>query len=137
MSEAEKSVDAKRYTGGCHCGAVRYEVAVDLGAGAGKCNCSICTKGNYLGAKAVQGTFKLLSGEDSLSDYQFNSNSVHHLFCKRCGIRSYCTGNIPQIGGEFHTVNVHCLDGVDPTTLRVRYSDGRNNNWMAEAPAFP
>ena len=33
-----------KHTGGCHCGAVRFEVMADVQKGAGRCNCSICTK---------------------------------------------------------------------------------------------
>jgi hypothetical protein len=139
MSDTDKNANAGEWTkvtGGCHCGAVRYEVEIDLVSGVGKCNCSICRKTNYTGARAKAGTFKLLAGQESLSDYQFNSNSVHHYFCKTCGVRSFGHGNIPQIGGEFHTVNVNCLDDVDTSKLRVRYANGRDNQWWSEAPAY-
>ena len=36
------------HTGGCHCGAVRYRVAIDTSQG-GRCNCSICNKVSQLG----------------------------------------------------------------------------------------
>lgn len=34
----------KSYLGGCHCGAVRYEVDLAQNVGTFKCYCSICTK---------------------------------------------------------------------------------------------
>jgi hypothetical protein len=127
----------KTYAASCHCGAVRFEARLDLRAGAGKCNCSICKKTNFLGAKVKPEDFKQLSGADALTDYQFNSKSVHHFFCARCGVQTFGHANIPQAGGEYYSVNVHCLDGADITDLSVRYCDGLNNNWWNEAPAFP
>jgi hypothetical protein len=35
--------EAKTYSGGCHCGKVRYDVTTDL-ARIIECNCSICSK---------------------------------------------------------------------------------------------
>jgi hypothetical protein len=35
--------DAKKYSGGCHCGQVRYEATMELTGGM-ECNCSICGK---------------------------------------------------------------------------------------------
>jgi hypothetical protein len=105
--------EPKTYTGGCRCGQVRYQVDLDLRAGGQQCNCSTCSKTNYRGALVRPAAFKLLSGEDSLYDYTFNSRSVHHLFCKHCGIRSFCRGDIPEIGGPYITVNLKCLDGLE------------------------
>ena len=37
-----------------------------------------------------------------------------------------------QIGGDYVSVNLACLDGVDPRELidaPLRYFDGRDNNW--------
>ena len=124
----------QKYQGSCHCGKVKIEAELDLQAGAGKCNCSICAKTRAWSMMIKPSAFRLIAGKDALSDYQFGSNSMHHYFCKHCGVRPYGNGNLEMLGGEFYTVNVACLDGVNPTALAdmpVRYSDGMNNNWQA------
>ena len=55
--------------------------------------------------------FTLETGEDDLTDYQFNKHVIHHLFCKTCGIKSFARGNGPT--GPTVAINVRCLDGVD------------------------
>ncbi|MGH8399852.1 MAG: GFA family protein [Gammaproteobacteria bacterium] len=123
----------KTYTGSCHCGKVRFEAELDLAEGTGKCNCSICAKSRNWGMMIKPAAFCLLTGKDDLTDYQFNTNSVHHYFCSTCGVRSFAHGNIPEAGGEFYSVTLACLDEVSDAELAaipVRFSNGRDNDWM-------
>ena len=62
----------QKYTGGCHCQAVQYEVEVDL-AKTFICNCSHCEMKGFILAFVPATSFTLLSGEDSLTEYRFNS----------------------------------------------------------------
>jgi hypothetical protein len=106
----------KTYQGSCHCGAVRYEAGVDLAQGTFKCNCSMCFKTRAWLAPVAAGDFRLLSGEQSLADYQFGKKRLHHRFCASCGVRSYSQGTDAK-GNPMYAVRVTCLEGVDPEEL--------------------
>lgn len=112
------------HTGACHCRAVQYRVELDLEAPAITCNCSICGKsGSYLQFVAPE-QFTLESGEENLTDYQFNKLVIHHLFCKTCGIKAFARGTGPH--GPMVAVNVRTLDGIDSFTIPTNQYDGKS-----------
>ena len=122
----------KTYHGSCHCGAVKFEADIDLTQGTNKCNCTICTKTRNWNVIIKPDAFRLLSGEDAQSDYQFGSKQGHGLFCKTCGVRSFEHGHVKEIGGDFVSIKVASLDDVDVAELiaaPVRYANGRDNAW--------
>ena len=122
----------KTYQGSCHCKAVRFEADIDLAKGTVKCNCSICAKGRNWLAAVDAGSFRLLAGESELNEYQFGRRTIHHRFCKRCGLRPFSHG---QPGGEtFYAVNLACLDNVTPDELiqaPVAFVDGLHDDFKS------
>lgn len=132
----------KTYTGSCHCGEVRFECDLDLAAGTRKCNCTFCYKTRFWKAFARGNTFRLLQGEEFLSDYRgpdslWPEGNVHHYFCSRCGVRPFSRGYLEEFGGWFHCVNVACFDNATDEELAaapVQYEDGKHDNWNL-APA--
>ena len=127
----------KTYHGGCHCAAVRFVCDIDLAAGTGRCNCSFCTKNRTWNVIIKPDAFRLIAGEDAVSDYQFGTNAGHHLFCRHCGIRSFERGYLEVIGGDYISVTVTCLDDATVDDLMsgpVSFANGRDNAWW-NAPA--
>ena len=114
----------KTWEGSCHCGKVKYEARADIRSVV-SCNCSICQRTGSLLAFVPAENFALLSGEDALTDYQFNQKVIHHLFCSTCGVRSFARGTGPD-GKPMAAINVRCLDGIDLEKLDVMHFDGRN-----------
>ncbi len=134
---ASGSGGVKKHTGGCHCGAVRFEVHVDLGAGASRCNCSICTKIAQLATIVKPDAFELLTSEDALGVYAWGGQTGRRMFCKTCGVHCFGPGHLAEIGGDYVSVNVNCLDDVDPAEVSVVYFDGRHDNWEAGTRSTP
>jgi hypothetical protein len=115
--------EMKTYQGGCHCGAVRYEVETDLGLVA-ECNCSHCYAKGFQLTFVPAEQFRLLSGGDKLTEYRFNKRQIAHLFCKVCGVESFARGKRPD-GVDTTAINVRCLEGVDPAALTLKKVDGK------------
>jgi hypothetical protein len=110
--------------GSCHCGAVRFHVDLDLEKPAITCNCSICTRSGTVLSFASPDQFVLGQGESNLTDYQFNRNVIHHLFCKTCGIKAFGRGVGPD-GKPMVAVNVRCLEDVDLASVPTHQFNGK------------
>lgn len=110
------------YKGSCHCGAVQYEVEAPEQVICQDCNCSICSKSGYLHLIVPTSKFKLLTGEEFLATYTFDSGEAKHRFCKICGIKSFY---IPRSNPDGYDVNVRCLD-PQPSSIVIEPFDGKN-----------
>ena len=115
------------HAGGCHCGAVRFEVEVPDRPEAEDCNCSICRMSGFLHLIVPAVAFRLLQGEAALSLYTFNTGVARHYFCRTCGIKPFY---IPRSNPDGVDVNVRCLDET-PDKLRIVPFNGRD--WDAHA----
>ena len=116
-----------KFTGGCHCGAVRFEVESPEDVEVEDCNCSVCKMTGFLHMIVPKSAFTLLSDESALSLYTFNTGVAKHYFCKTCGIKSFY---IPRSNPDGVDVNVRCLD-APPSNMRIVAFDGKN--WEANA----
>jgi len=68
-----------------------------------------------------QKDLKVLSGEEFLSLYQFNTKVAKHYFCQRCGV--YTFHKMRKSPDKF-AVNAGCLEGVDPFELDPTFIEG-------------
>ena len=84
------------YSGGCHCGAVKFEVTAPAEVEIEDCNCSICSKTGFLHLIVPKSQFQLLQGEAQLQSYQFNTRVAQHYFCKICGVKPFYTYFTPK-----------------------------------------
>lgn len=133
---ASKINATKKHAGSCHCGAVRFEVELDAGAGT-QCNCSICTKLALLGSIVKPEALVLVSGRESLSEYSWASKTGIRFFCKHCGVHCFARGYLAELGGDYASVNLNSLDDIDPSNVQVVHWDGRHNNWQAGPRSTP
>ena len=109
--------------GGCHCGAVAFEVLAPDDVEVSDCNCSICAKTGFLHLIVPKDRFRLLSGAEMLTAYQFNTGTAKHLFCSVCGIKSFY---VPRSHPNGYSVNARCLDGAQFREMRIVPFDGKN-----------
>ena len=113
---------AETYHGSCQCGAVAFDVEVDISQPI-TCNCSRCRRLGSVLAFTPRANFTLLSGENALTEYTFNRNVIRHQFCRTCGIQPFACAAMPD-GTPMVAISVNCLDGVDARALPARRFHG-------------
>jgi hypothetical protein len=77
----------------------------------------------YLHLIVPRSRFKLLSGEDALTTYEFNTRTAKHFFCSVCGIKSFY---IPRSHPDSYSVNARCLDDGTVEATSIKELDGKN-----------
>ncbi|MCL4169725.1 UNVERIFIED_CONTAM: hypothetical protein GTU68_011133 [Idotea baltica] len=110
------------YQGSCHCQAVKFEVEAPEELEIVYCNCSICAKSGFRHLIVPKSKFKLLSGEDAITTYTFNTGVAKHTFCSHCGVKAFYT---PRSNPDGVDVNVNCLDPI-PKIIEVTEFDGQH-----------
>jgi hypothetical protein len=99
-------------TGGCGCGAVRYEIAAPL-EGALYCHCTRCQRRTGTAASASAypkaGTVRVVGGEDRLRSWA-PEGGLAKVFCADCGSGLFASD--PE-SGEIMVVRMGTIDG-DP-----------------------
>lgn len=124
MSEAEKI-----WRGGCHCGAIRFEVRGEL-RDVLDCNCTVCTKKGFLHWIVEPERFRLVQGAPTT--YTFGTHTAKHTFCGRCGMHPFYT---PRSHPDHVDVNVRCLDDVDLRAIHAQRFEGRDD-WEGSRAAL-
>ena len=118
------------YKGSCHCGAVTFEAEAPEDIEVEDCNCSMCSQTGFLHLILPLSQFRLISGEQSLTTYTFNTGVAKHTFCKTCGVKPFY---IPRSNPDGIDINVNCLD-TRPKSMQVNAFDGQN--WEANADSL-
>lgn len=110
------------HSGSCHCGGVKFRITAEIEE-LTTCDCSLCVKKNAVMTKVPEAALEVTEGTELLSLYEWNTRRAKHYFCNRCGIYVF---HRKRAAPDHFGVNVFCLEGFDPTSVRVRVTDGKD-----------
>jgi hypothetical protein len=113
-----------KHKGGCHCGNIGYEFDGEIGE-AMECNCSLCAKRGGLLSFVPAAAFTLATSREKLGTYRFNKHAIEHHFCPACGVSPFSEGKDRQ-GNMMVAINLRCVEGIDPHTLKIKFHNGRD-----------
>ncbi len=113
----------RTYRGGCHCGQVKFEFDGPQHLTALECNCSICSMSGFLHVIVKKEKFRLETDIESLNTYQFNTYNAQHIFCPKCGVKSFY---IPRSHPDGFSINLRCLSNINGDDITIQNFDGAN-----------
>ena len=111
------------HVGSCHCKAVKFEAIGEENIEIIICSCSICSINNYKHYIVPKESFKLLKGKNSITTYTFNSKLARHMFCNKCGIKSFYT---PRSHQNCISININCINSDTVKSIKIINFDGKN-----------
>jgi hypothetical protein len=88
-----------------------------------QCNCSICSRSGYVHLIVAAERFRLIQGEEFLTEYEFNTGTARHFFCRVCGIKSFY---VPRSNPDGFSINLRCLELPGHITVKEDRFDGKN-----------
>ncbi len=114
------------HQGGCHCGAVRFQIRAARAIEVVDCNCSVCRMTAFEHWFVSTEQFELLTDPATLTEYRFNTGIARHLFCARCGIKSFY---VPRSHPDGYSINLRCVQPGSFEVVKRTGFDGQN--WEA------
>jgi hypothetical protein len=132
-TSATPSPKIRTHSGGCLCGAVRYEVAGPLRAVV-LCHCSQCRRstGHFMAATAARQRDFRLTGETELRWYA-SSDSARRAFCGRCGSTLFWQAN----GRDYISIAAGTLDGATGLTSACHIHVADKGDYYSIADGLP
>ena len=116
------------YQGGCHCELIKFEFRSPNEVEVWTCNCSICAVTDFHHLFVRHSDFNLVSGKEFLTSYQFGTQTAEHLFCRRCGVKSFYQ---PRSHPDSYSIDIRCVK-TPPAIGRVVEFDGKNHQGAVE-----
>jgi hypothetical protein len=110
------------YHGSCHCGGVTFTVDAEIQE-LTRCDCSLCARRGAATAAVPRSALTILSGEDVLRTYKWNTGRATQYFCSVCGIYPF---HQKRMAPDQYGVNSGCLEDFDPKSVPVREVGGKD-----------
>lgn len=111
------------YSGGCHCKAVTFQVEGPSDLVVFRCDCSICVIKQNHHFIVPQNSMQILTGQDVLTEYRFNTNTAIHLFCRICGVESFYR---PRSNPDGYGINIYCINQSLANSITWEIFQGSN-----------